>query len=275
MLTHRDRLAPALVDAQIHTAARANDLRVSRFGIVIDDHGHECGAVSQQYKLVRNADLVSAVDLVADNMGLELECESGTYRRGRSKYEFLLPNTWQVPGDESGLRSRFTLMNGYGGTDRVRGMGGTYRLICTNGMSVGDVVASMSQKHVGDFNIGDLVEDMMLRTIEAMSAEKARAIKQGQTPFEYNPHAAGMSTGELARRTRNNGLMVALGDDTPKRYHVPLVKAIGDYRENVGHTVWAITQAIAEIARHDRKDTPTAQAWARRNQTRILEAVGI
>jgi len=274
MLTHRDRLAPALVDAKIHTAARGCDLRVSRFGIVIDDHGHECGAVSTRYKLVRNADLVAAVDLASDKFGLELECESGTYRNGRSKYEFLMPNEWQVPGDNSRLRSRFTLFNGYGGTDKVRGMGGTYRLICSNGMSVGEILAWMGQKHVGEFDILALVEDMMLRTIDAMHTEKERAIIQAETAFEYKVEAA-TDEDDRETRKRNHGLLVAVGEDTPKKYQQPLAAAIHDYRRDVGHTVWAVTQAIAEIARHDRKDTPTAHAWARRNQNRILEAVGI
>lgn len=274
MLTHRDRLAPALVDAKIHTAARASDLRVSRFGIVIDERGYECGAVSDRYKLVRNADLVSAVDLASDTLGIDLECGASYYRRGRASYDFLMPEEWQVPGDKSKLRSRFTLFNGYGGTDKIRGTGGTFRLICSNGMSVGEVYAAINQRHVGTFDLLELVQDMMVRTLRHVERERERAVIMAQTPFEYNV-PAGADEDERETRSRNYKLIEAIGKDTPKKYKAPLRDAIYSYRRDVGHTVWAITQAIAEIARHDRKNTPTAQAWARRNQERILEAVGV
>ncbi len=84
MLTRTERLRGSVVDAQIHTIAHASDLRVSRFGMVTDDRGYECGSVGPNYRLVRNADLVAAVDLTTDKLGLDLEVERGLYGGGNS-----------------------------------------------------------------------------------------------------------------------------------------------------------------------------------------------
>jgi hypothetical protein len=114
----------------------------------------------------------------------------------------------------------------------------------------------------------------MRRTLDQMEHERERATIMAETPFEWIVNFA-CSEEDREIRQRNHNLLVAIGDDTPKKYHRPLASAINEYRRDVGATVWAVTQAIAEIATHDRKNTPTAQAWARRNQTRILEAVGV
>jgi len=153
MLTRKDRLRDSVVDAKIHTVAHAADLRVSRFGMVTDERGHECGAVGPNYRLVRNADLIASVDLTCDKLGLDLEVERGLYGGGKSAYTFLLPEAWKVPGDTSDLKSNITVGNGYGGTKNLWGTGGTYRMICTNGMSVGTIVSQMRQRHIGEFDV--------------------------------------------------------------------------------------------------------------------------
>ena len=275
MLTHSDRLRGTVVDAQIHTAARASDLRVSRFGIVVDELGNECGAVSDRYTLVRNADLIAAVDLASDDLGLELECAGGIYSMsGRSQYTFYLPGDFKVPGDNSDVRTNITIGNGYGGTHNVDGTGGTYRLVCSNGMSIGTIVSAMKRRHVGEFDLMRLVQEMMVKLVEETTTEKQRAILAAETPFEWNVSKA-ENEGDAVVRQRNNTLLQTIAKDTPKRYVQGLSDAIKAYRTDVGHTTWAIVQAVGEIAQHDMNHTQAAQNWSRRNQARVMEVVGI
>lgn len=274
MLTRKERLRDSVVDAQIHTVAHAADLRVSRFGMVTDERGHECGAVGPNYRLVRNADLIASVDLTCDKLGLDLEVERGLYGGGKSSYTFLLPETWKVPGDTSDLKSNITVGNGYGGTKNLWGTGGTYRMICTNGMSVGTIVSQMRQRHIGEFDVLELVEDMMLELIAQVTHEKRRAIEAAETVFEYNVVNATTEDDRLLRG-QNHLLLTTIGKDTPKRYQKPLADAIKTLRHEVGHTAWAIVQAIGEIAEHDMHNSNAALEWRRRNQVRVLETVGV
>lgn len=274
MLTRKERLDGSIVDAQIHTTALARDLRISRFGTVVDEYGHECGAVSHHYRLVRNADLIAALDLASDKIGIDLECSGGRYHHGRSKYTMFLPGEWKVPNDHSGIRSNVTVNNGYGGTNKITGTTGTFRLICTNGMAVGTILASMKQRHIGPFDLMKMVEQLLLDTMEQAAIEQKRAITAGETPYEWRSHEARSEEDKEVRRS-NHKVLIEIGKDTPKKYQEPLARAIVESEEMLGRTVWAMVQAIAEIAEHDMKGSIAANAWRRRNQVKIMETVGI
>jgi hypothetical protein len=77
----------------------------SRYRAIVDSLGNECGHVSHSsYTLVTNTELLSAFDLVADSLGLEIEPKDAHYagKNGKAQYSFYCPQyEIQPTGDPS------------------------------------------------------------------------------------------------------------------------------------------------------------------------------
>lgn len=234
--------------------------RESRFRAIVDAHGYQCGAVTEDYRLITNPTIAHAVDLASDSLGLDLYVKRAAYSRGKFKLSMTMPDTFRVPGDNSGIQPQLEIGNGYGGGAALTGKAGVYRQVCTNGLIIGTVVSQAYQRHVGNIDIYGMVLGLMEAVIARANAAKVTAELAAQTAFENNPDNAAFLAGLL--------------EDTAKKYQQPLVNAIDSNRREVGPTVWAILQAISEVATHDMRGW-NADAWQARQTNSVLEYAGI
>lgn len=255
MLTQQYKLYPGMVGAKRVTLATAGELTLSRFDTIIDDNGYECGAVSDHYTLIRNQDLVAAVDLASDEIGIELECGPASYHNGRSRFSFYPPDEYRVAGDPSGIRTQIEIGNGYGGRANISGMSGAFRLICTNGMVIGQVHQAISRKHTGEISV-----------MEVILALLTELVNQADKHQEVVRHASEISADQVR--------LDPVFKHTAPRYQKQLHDAIMSNTAEIGNNVWAITQAISEVATHDMPGW-NATEWQRTQTNRVLVAAGL
>lgn len=261
MLLNKDKIAHALVSAEKRTMfyadpAALGERRKSRFQSIVDGKGHECGVVTGRYRLIKHGDLIAAADLASDKLGINLECGKVMYHRGKFTTDLYMPDSFNVPGDPSGIRPQVTLGNSYGGTSALTGRAGVFRILCTNGTIIGTTIRADYQKHVGDFDVMKFVENLLLAVVLRAEEYQKVAIEAAQT--EANVEAVET----LIRET------------TPKKYHNVLHSSVESNVITLGPTVWAMLQAISEISTHDMKGL-NASDWQTRHTNKVLADAGI
>lgn len=262
-------LAGKLVHAWTETAWRMSpekegDREETRFRFTVDESDNILGVVGEHYKLVTNADFVSALDLAADERGIRLEpvrtkgALTGYYG-GRAKYTFHAPDMpMKVGKDPSEITPLVILKNDYRGSGGLHVMSGYFRILCTNGLMRGTVAHRDLQRHVGKF-------DLMTFVGEAL--DKIRGV------FEID---------RLAAETLANApvpafaeLLEKMSDATAPRYRPDLERAVRENVASIGDNAWAYVQAAAEVATHRMQQRTNfnhaADTWAARMEAIVRE----
>ena len=276
MLNKRENLEPALVDAHKRTLMVMKDSgfpEPCRFDVIQDSQGYHVGAVSGRYKLIRNADLIGAIDLASDSLDVPLTVGQCRYQNGRTSLEFTLPDTYRVTGDPSDIKPLIRIGNDYGGGGALTGAAGVYRLVCTNGMMIGKVETYTTLRHVGEIDLYEFTYGLVNGLVKRAQVHKIIAESTQEMPFEW---AIKQVEGERVdpRLLDNAQLLNTIAENTPPRYHQPLRDAITRNREDIGRTVWALLQSISEVSTHNMRGW-AAQNWQRRETNRVLEHVNI
>lgn len=265
---------PGAVVQRTQRIVDADHVRLSRFHSVVDDNGYETGSVTKHYQLVKNADLIGAIDLASDNIGLDITAGSGRYYHGRSQYTFYLPDSFRVPGDPSDIRPQIVLGNSYGGKAALTGTAGVYRVICTNGMIAGKVVRADYQRHIGSFDLLPFVTELITAVVSRANEYQTMALVAAETAFHTRVNAA-LSGAAAADLERNRAFLVDLAATTPKKYRSALKDSILSNRRELGETVWGILQAIAEVSSHDMAGSWAADTWQHKQTEKVLVLAGI
>lgn len=244
----------------------------TRFKLILDEHENELGAVSDRYTLVQMRDLISALDVAAGDAGLDLVPTKASYVNGKGTYTFEAPDHgYRVPGDPSDLRPTFILGNDYRGAGSVVGMSGVFRLVCTNGMTIGKVDTKIRQRHVGEIDVYAIVSDMVNGLVDRFEAERVMAEALAASRYHTT-----MPTREYAEQStvHSSTLVDRIMADTPARYEGKLITADRENRQVMGDNLWALSQAVAEVSTHAMRGA-AADAWATRQFNQIREHAGL
>jgi hypothetical protein len=269
MLTKHPLLAGKLVEAWTEDVYRRivdennrdEYFEQPRFRLVVDEQDRAIATVSNKYRLVRNADIVAALDIAADKSGLVLEPKRACYRNGRASYRFTAPTLgFRAGNDPSDTFPMVEISNDYRGGGGMRITSGFYRLICTNG-AVRDTVAYQdNQHHIGDFSVWDFVEKAITRMMDVFEADRLLANTLAMTPV-----VAGQE------------LVARMLEETAKRYRPDLERAVRENVLSIGDNMWAYVQAAAEVATHRMQEREhfnfAADPWASR-MTELVTANG-
>lgn len=267
------------VEAETHPI----EMKETRFRFVVDEMDNEIATVSDRYTLVQNRDLISAFDLAAEELGIRLEVEQAEYHNGQSFYKLRLPDyTFKAKGDTSKTEATVDVRNDYRGNGGLKALFGWFRLVCTNGMVIGEVVKMNAKKHVGQIDLMEFARSGLKKIVARYEAEKLIADTlidieaPGFYPRSQEDAKEALKDKELAEDKR---LVLSILADTPNRYHNDLEKALGDYRRELGDNLYSMVQAITDISSHrmqmrangeDRTHFNTsADDWATRQIARI------
>lgn len=280
MLTKHPLLAGKLVEAWTEDAYRRVTLHGGKVDeyheqpkvqLVIDESDDVIAAVSDKYTLVRNADLVSALDVAADERGLVLAPTMAAYRNGRAKYAFNVPALeYQVTRDPSITIPQIIVRNDYRGGGGLHVQSGYFRVVCTNGAMRGTIAYSDNQRHVGKFDLRKFLGGAIDRIKEIFEVDRLLAETLAAT-----------SISEPQQRE----LVTHLLEFTAKRYQPDLERAVRENVREMGANAWALVQAAAEVATHrmqtnvrgvDRRNYNfAADQWAARVEAAIHEHTGV
>jgi len=245
---------------------RAKQYEGTNHRFVVDERDDIVGTVSDQYTLVRNADVIAALDLAAGERNLALDPTKAAYRNGRSFYEVKVPGFgYRVSGDPSGMVPSIIVRNDYRGGGGLKIQGGIFRLACTNGLVVGDIAYFTNQRHVGQIDVIGFFRDALSRMEEKI--EVNRLLAEAMTRVRYRPE-----------------VVEAIIADTADRYRADWDRALRENVAEIGDNMWAVAQAVSELSTHRMQTRATGDArteynmgadtWATRQWDRIAALVG-
>ena len=133
--------------------------------------------VTKDYTLVKNEDLINAITpAIKEHNGKLIEAKLfGDGARTQYKYQFQ-EHTVTIHGMDR-LVPEIVIKNSYDGTIAVTVMAGAFRLVCSNGMVIGQIVDYFKNRHLTDVQISKLngiINDTIERTIKYLSEEVAQ-----------------------------------------------------------------------------------------------------
>lgn len=292
MLTDHKKLEGKLVHAWKEPAYRQMTDRegnvthdATRVSLVVDETDSVLGTVTDRYTLVRNADLVGALDIAAGALGVDLEPTKALYRNGRANYQFRAPSMeYQAPGDRSKTTGLVILTNDYRGGGGLGIKSGLFRLVCTNGLVVGQIAHSDLIRHVGEIDVLGFVRAGLQKLVDQadvqrlLVAELARhkyAGLEASVRLIEDRAAAQRFVTEAQQRDEDPSLVHAILADTPDRYHGYIRQAVGEETRDMGENLWSLVQLIARTSTHGMPQTQAADDWATRQLNRVREFANV
>jgi len=300
MLTEHPKFQGTLVGAHKEPTFRRTDEngqlqfeQQGRHHFVVDDNNLVIATVSDLYRVVQNTDFLCAVDIAADNLGIKIEPTEAAYSSGNSRYKLRTPDMhFQPKGDSSGVEGSIILGNDYRGSGGLQIKSGWFRLICKNGLTIGTIASYSTQRHVGDFDVYQFVFKALEKFLDRWEIERVLADTLTDRPYIFT-NMAGIETQleaqNLLKQYRDNGveadIFVQMAADTPNRYQKDLQNALISNLRHIGQNMWAVSQAVSEMATHrlqQRSDGGprtgynfAADQWATRQLNKILAEAGI
>ena len=254
-----------ILDAHGNVTGKENS--EERFKFIIDESGVPLATVTDKYTLVTTRDLVSAVDLAADELDINLDATSGAYANGRSYVKLTLPDlSLKVNGDPSITKATLDLQNDYRGGGSLKMLAGWFRMICTNGMIVGEIASRDIKRHTGDIDLMAFVTPGLLKIRDRFEAERIVA----ET---------------LAAQAQDKELVEQIVASAADRYENDIRRAVRENAREMGSNLWALSQAVSEISTHRMQLRANGEArtgfnaaadtWATANYNRIRAFAGI
>ena len=244
---------------------------VPKSRLVVDETDNVLGTVSNRHTLVQNRDLLSALDVAAEHLGLQVTPLSSSYRRGKGVYEFHLPELDMQPlGDQSKTTPRVTLKNDHTGTGGLRVLSGWYRLICANGMTIGTVSHRNTVRHTGEIDVWGFVRDALTAVRDEFDVQRLLAENLSHARHQFYGVDDDRETNVERVREGQPSLVDLIMADTAERYDAYLRKAMRENQHGIGNNLWALTQAVSQTSTH-RMPGANADAWATRQLNRIRQ----
>ena len=133
--------------------------------VMRNDTNEILSIVTKDYQLVENEKLVEAIMPSIDSFGGKLiECK--LFGDGsRVQYRFQFPDKKITILDQDDLIPEVVIKNSYDGSTAITVMAGAFRLVCTNGMVIGQIVDYFRNRHLTDVDVSKL-NDIIQSTIE-------------------------------------------------------------------------------------------------------------
>jgi hypothetical protein len=278
-LTDSKRLTGSLVHAWTEPCKReietldalgqvtGSEHQPERFKFIVDESGVPLATVTDKYTLITTRDFVSAVDIAADELDIKVEAQSGQYANGRSYVKLILPDLgMQVPGDTSITRATIDLQNDYRGGGSLKVLAGWFRMICTNGLVVGEIASKDIKRHTGKIDLMEFVTPALCKINDRFEAERLIAL-------------------ELQRQKQDTELVEQIVASAAGRYEGDIRRAVRQNAHAMGDNLWALSQAVSEISTHRMQTRANGEArtgfnaaadtWATTNYNRIVAFAGV
>ena len=126
--------------------------------IVREDTGSVVSCMTNNYRLVTNQE-VSDASLPAIKKWNGVLTEASTFANGaRTKWTYKFPDQKVDIGNGDVLNPQVSIHNSYDGSMQVSVLAGTYRLVCSNGMTIGRISDHKKFKHIiwNETDLGNL-----------------------------------------------------------------------------------------------------------------------
>ena len=132
--------------------------------IVREDTGQILSCMTDSYKLITNDELYSTVSPIMKECGAQ-HLESRTFSDGaRTSWKWKFPDIKVDIGDGDLVNPEMTIRNSYDGSLEASALAGAFRLVCSNGMVIGVILAKSGIRHITGNDSKDFL-DLVTKTI--------------------------------------------------------------------------------------------------------------
>ena len=154
-------------------------------------------------------------------------------------------------------------------------MAGWFRMVCSNGMVIGEVAHQKRRRHVGEIDLYGFVQQAVHGIADRIATERLVLETLTTKALPVTSTAAILDRDGYAKLVKDGSTSPAdaILADTADRYHKYLRDAVRESRLEVGDNAYALVNAITQTATH-RMPGWTADEWASRQINRIKQAVG-
>ena len=224
------------VDQQPLVTATGENIRTHK--AIVDSNRNPIAVVGSKYQLVQNSVLIPQFEVALKQSGLDL---SGIKRKvqisankARTVVRYTLPNHEMRVGNRNDdiVNLEISLLNSYDGSWKFQSMAGAFRMLCTNGMVVGDNFAHFYGKHTKNLDTQKAIMNIRhsLDTYNANIDGWNRMAKASITPDDVAKFFEQVATSESM-----------LEYVTTKHMK---------YVDEVGNNVWAVFNALTDWSTH-------------------------
>ncbi len=154
---------PFAIPSTEGTKARANGRldTIVRLPIGEDSECVPVGVVSRDYALLQHSSVCDEAKKALEEAKIDpgsVDAELRLTELGeRMKLSLRLPDNYLFdPGDKFPVTVRLECLNSVDGSTRFRAVMGWFRLVCSNGLTIGITQSESDRRHVGDFQFGDI-----------------------------------------------------------------------------------------------------------------------
>ena len=136
--------------------------------IVREDTGKVLSCMSNDYKLVNNKDIIDVALPVLKKHNAQLK-EAVSFGNGQhTTWKWVIPDVKIEISKGDMMNPEVIIKNSYDGTTQVHILSGAFRLVCSNGMIIGNIINKYNYKHnVSNINLKNLDESVEKTIIQA------------------------------------------------------------------------------------------------------------
>jgi hypothetical protein len=137
--------------------------------IVREDTGAVLSCMTNEYKMVKNEEIISKTEAVLKTTKAELK-EVKIFGNGaRTKWTYRFPNQKVKVAKDDYVNPEIIINNSYDGSTTVGIMGGAFRLVCENGLIIGYMLGRTRNIHSIYNNSLDKIEEFIADTVQKVT----------------------------------------------------------------------------------------------------------
>tara|TARA_Y100000310_G_scaffold341491_1_gene440802 strand:- start:357 stop:1118 length:762 start_codon:yes stop_codon:yes gene_type:complete len=160
----------------MYTLPGGKDIVSGHKFIVREDNNKILSCMTEDYKLVKNEEVLNAIEPVMKANGAICK-EATTFSEGaRMKVTYIMKDTRVKIDKGDYVNPEIVIRNSYDGSLEASAMAGAFRLICSNGLVIGYLLGKDGYRHikgsgVNEEAMAELVEKLVLRTKDVFDEE--------------------------------------------------------------------------------------------------------
>lgn len=133
--------------------------------IVREDTGEILSCMTDEYRMVRNEEVVSKTEKILKKTKAQLQEVKMFGNGARTKWTYRFPNQKVKVAKDDYVNPEIIINNSYDGTSAVGVLGGAFRLVCSNGLVIGFLLGQTKNVHSVHNNNLDKIEEFIEGTV--------------------------------------------------------------------------------------------------------------
>ena len=149
--------------------------------IVREDTGQVLSCMTDAYKTISNSNIISKATPILKEKGAILTDVRMFADGARTKWTYRLNDTKVKVAKDDYLNHEVTITNSYDGSTEASAHGGAFRLVCSNGMTIGYALSKEGSKHVvwnKSSEIEKIINNVINKTLKVFDDDFPKLIEK-------------------------------------------------------------------------------------------------